>query len=516
MARRALTSLLLSVVLLGTIATAAAGYETTGPVEERYGVAGPWQVTQVTSDEECDREENLCTVFHPVELGQDLGGSGTGVFRHPIIVWANGSGMQPENYDHLLAHLASWGFVVVASHDSATHSGDTAVDALAWLRTRAEEPDAEFHGLLDVDRVGVAGHSQGGATTMALLIQQAEPFSAYVAIHPAPSFITPIMGDFLVTRTRNDLEQAEQGAILYLQSVDDGGAQDTERYYYHTPDTVTKAFGVVAQAKHDDVMGDPECRNPDNCITGAYAYLGHPTAWFLWHLRDDEFAGSAFDRGGGEWHHDDVDWNRRASNIGTAAPGIPLDQPCDGEHVVTTDGAVLPWTSRETYEIPTTFTLDLSGSGAGSARVAALLEWTLPTSDYDLFVNGDGPWETSVLMGGSTSESVTTASMVHCETFDLVVDNFLSTADVESLTVTLDVALEAAEANPAAVPVATDTPQASAQGEEPATSPPPTTTGAPDAATDGSETMPATGGGAPAAIAIAAAVAAHRRRRLTQ
>ena len=43
---------------------------------------------------------------------------------HPIISWGNGTGVSPSGYAWLLGHLASWGFVVIASESRNTGSGE--------------------------------------------------------------------------------------------------------------------------------------------------------------------------------------------------------------------------------------------------------------------------------------------------------------------------------------------------------------------------------------------------------
>ena len=502
MVRRLVVVALLCAAAILTTGAASSGYDASSPTEERFAVTGPWGVSHMTTIETCDREGHVCSLFYPTELGHDLSGSIAGTFRHPVIVWANGTGMQPANYDYLLAHLASWGFVVVAPHDDQTTTGETMVDAFRWLQEDASQPKSVFHTKLDFERAAVAGHSQGGATAMALLIQQAEPFVAYLAIHPAPSFITPYMGGFLVNKFNNDLAQAERGAIMYLQSVGDGGAEDTERYYFHTPNSVTKVFGVLAQAKHDDVMGDPECRNDSTCITGAFGYLGYPTAWFMWHLRHDDAARAAFDRYDGEWLADDEDWNRRRSNVGNIMSARrPAIGPCDGENIVTLDGIVIPWTASDdvySFSLPTTFTLDLSDSGFEFATVSALLEWTIPTNDYDLFLDGNGPWESSVLLAGSTSESATSGLLRHCDHFDVVIDNFAAANMVETLTLTLTVQGNGTAPGDAAVP-------------DGVTSSPPAT---PDHEPD--DSLPATGAGLAWVALALAPLGALRRRTVTR
>jgi hypothetical protein len=230
--------------------------------------------------------------------------------RHPVVVWANGSGLPTDSYDYFLRHLSSWGFLVVASDDVTTGDGVTATDVAKYVITRSKSATSPWHDTVDTARIGLSGHSQGGGATMVLFAHQTPPFSAYVAIHPAPAYFC-----FVACGYRpGDLAAAAKGAILYLQSEGDGGAGDTENYYNQTPDTATKGFGSLAHAKHDDVRGNPHCIN-GNCITGAYGYLGYSTAWFIWQLRGVSELRELFRNGSGAFLDSDPDWKLTRSNI---------------------------------------------------------------------------------------------------------------------------------------------------------------------------------------------------------
>jgi hypothetical protein len=94
------------------------------------------------------------TVFLPATLDDDC--------LHPIAAWGNGTGVNgPSIYAHLNSHVASWGVVVIASHDANVGSGTFHRDGLDWLLAQNEEPSSPLFGRLS-PRAGVAGHSQGG------------------------------------------------------------------------------------------------------------------------------------------------------------------------------------------------------------------------------------------------------------------------------------------------------------------------------------------------------------------
>ena len=115
-------------------------------------------------------------VYRPKDL--------TGGYCHPILVWANGHGDNPEQnpplcvvdsaankwcgtYPVLINQLASHGFVVVASLSSTTSRGDPlpTIVGLNWLLEQAEVSTSPYYHHLDTSHIGALGHSEGGAST---------------------------------------------------------------------------------------------------------------------------------------------------------------------------------------------------------------------------------------------------------------------------------------------------------------------------------------------------------------
>ncbi len=103
------------------------------------------------------------TMFRPEELG-DNG------LCHPVVTWGNGTGSNPGLYGVLLKHLASHGFVVIASDSPQVASGDPPpmVAGVTWVIEQNDDPASVLYQHIDVTHVGATGHSQGGfATTQA-------------------------------------------------------------------------------------------------------------------------------------------------------------------------------------------------------------------------------------------------------------------------------------------------------------------------------------------------------------
>lgn len=138
-------------------------------------------------------EQQRFNVYRPSDLT-------TSGLCHPILLWANGTGDNPEQrppecivepatntwcgtYPGLMNQLASHGFVVLASLSTDTAAGNPvpAITGLDWLLEQAEDPSSPYFQRLDTTRVGALGHSQGGAATS---IAAADPrISAMATIH---------------------------------------------------------------------------------------------------------------------------------------------------------------------------------------------------------------------------------------------------------------------------------------------------------------------------------------------
>lgn len=216
------------------------------PIGEQYAEQGPY--TPVSTKIEDYR------IYHPSQMN---GG-------HPIITWGNGTGTPTLGYNRILNHLASWGFVVIAPDSGMTGSGIEMLGGVDYLAEQNQTPNSPFHGLLDTGKVGAAGHSQGGSGAINAATDPRVTCSAPLA--PGPGDIRNAKGP------------------LFLVA----GAQDTfttpamirTTIYHRSP--VPTVFGIASTMDHMSFAGD------------AGAARGYVTAWFMYQLQNDIFAGEAF------------------------------------------------------------------------------------------------------------------------------------------------------------------------------------------------------------------------------
>jgi hypothetical protein len=122
-------------------------------------------------------EQQRFNIYRPDNLA-------TSGYCHPILVWANGHTDNPEpnpplcvtdsaankwcgQYLPLMNHLASHGFVVIASLSTTTSRGDPlpTIAGLDWLLQQAEDSASPYYHHLDTANIGQLGHSEGAMST---------------------------------------------------------------------------------------------------------------------------------------------------------------------------------------------------------------------------------------------------------------------------------------------------------------------------------------------------------------
>ncbi|HEX6272421.1 MAG TPA: hypothetical protein VFZ53_05255 [Polyangiaceae bacterium] len=100
------------------------------------------------------------TMFRPMDLAATN-------LCHPVVTWGNGTGSTPNLYGVFLRHLASHGFVVIASNSTNVARGTPPpmVAGVTWVLEQNDDPTSPLYRRIDTAHVGATGHSQGGFAT---------------------------------------------------------------------------------------------------------------------------------------------------------------------------------------------------------------------------------------------------------------------------------------------------------------------------------------------------------------
>lgn len=104
-----------------------------------------------------DYKVELYTVYYPKSV------SDTQTF--PILSWANGTCAKTVGYEAMLKHIASHGFIVVATNSRYTGSGAFQRKGIDFMVSENGKMGSPLFKHVDVSKVGVFGHSQGGGST---------------------------------------------------------------------------------------------------------------------------------------------------------------------------------------------------------------------------------------------------------------------------------------------------------------------------------------------------------------
>lgn len=84
----------------------------------------------------------------------------------PVVVWSNGTYVPPKSYEDIFSLLAQEGFIVVASTDSLLYDGSVVSGAIDFIIEQNDNPDCPLYRRVDTSRIGAAGHSLGGRSSI--------------------------------------------------------------------------------------------------------------------------------------------------------------------------------------------------------------------------------------------------------------------------------------------------------------------------------------------------------------
>ncbi|MCG7381610.1 alpha/beta hydrolase [Paenibacillus sp. ACRRY] len=261
--------------------------KTDKPSEAQYTALGPYKVSYQEFDSENEAFKKN-EIWYPSEMKESSS-------ELPLVIMANGTGITASKYKAVFKHLASWGFIVVGNEDENSRTGASSSASLNFMLSLNEDSTSDFYGKIDVDNIGIGGHSQGGVGAINAVTKQ-DNGSYYKAMYTAsttssfwgqenqlgtdwsydvskiniPYFMVAGTGSF-DAGTAEDITATEGQGITPLWSL--------YKNYTDIPDTVTKVMARRVNTDHGDML------------THADGYM---TAWFMYWLKGDPQAGNVF------------------------------------------------------------------------------------------------------------------------------------------------------------------------------------------------------------------------------
>ena len=246
--------------------------KTGGNIEAKYLNYGQYEVKDIklTGSEEVTKNFYL---YYPSELE-------TKDKKYPVVVMLNGTGVLPNKYTTLFKHLASWGFVVIGNDDGSSGFAKSADETIELINRENDNKDGVFYNKLDLNNIGITGHSQGGAgvlttisimdkkdaykTAVALSSTQIESAHQYGWRYDLSKVKIPIM---ILAGTSGDFETKMVLPIEVMNAMYDA---------INAPKVMARRIG----ADHGQML---------------YSADGYVTAWFMYYLQGDESAKEMFD-----------------------------------------------------------------------------------------------------------------------------------------------------------------------------------------------------------------------------
>ena len=247
--------------------------ETGGPIEAKYMATGSHEVS--TYEEPVLQGFSKYTIDYPTALE-------TTDKKYPVIVVCNGSGTPISKYLSVPEHFASWGFIVIGTEEEYDWSGFSAEMCIRHLQKLNDsesigENKNIFYQKVDFDNVGIVGHSQGGVGVLNAITAQkhADIYKTAVSLSPTNKELA------------HNLEWDYDAALVdtpILLIAGAGGGDD----WVITGEQLQSIYSDIDRNK---VM----LRRKDTPHNETlYAANGYVTAWFIWHLQDDDEAAKAF------------------------------------------------------------------------------------------------------------------------------------------------------------------------------------------------------------------------------
>ncbi|MBR2259783.1 MAG: alpha/beta hydrolase [Clostridia bacterium] len=300
---KALLIVVLVIVVLVIVVIAALGrmakdknekyYEYTSPVgviEKKYTPMGSSEVTSIEFKSD-NAQIGRFVIHYPTELEKETR-------KFPVVLWANGTGSKSDTYTSFLTHLSSWGFIVVSNDDENTRTGESLNAGIDLLIKENDNPNIVLYQKIDLDNLGIGGHSQGGPAVfnMATVQLHADMIKTVYAVSATSSYHTKVYKD----GWEYDISKVNVPTLLTAgtQAFDAGTATSAGQESDEKAGilqgicplwSLEENFGLLPDIDKVYVRKTNVDHGDSHLQFDAYM-----TAWFRFYLMSDEDAGTAF------------------------------------------------------------------------------------------------------------------------------------------------------------------------------------------------------------------------------
>ena len=272
--------------------------KTTYPIEGRYRMYGMYASSDILYDNlSLDRIKKI-KIYYPNEMILYPNK------RYPLVIMVNGTGVEYYKYEPVLKHLSSWGFIVAGNDDQSTADGISVINTLKFILNLNNSNGNIFYNRIDINKIGLSGHSQGGCGTFNAITKHGE-FSNYFKC----AFVSSATTKSLIEKWNlKPFEYQSEMVNIPIMIVSSKGNFDQNicpfnetKENYDKIKNVKKVLGVRKGIDHGDMLvyHDP-----------------YMTAWFCYILLNDEIAAKAFAGKNAEFLFNNENWeNCQIENI---------------------------------------------------------------------------------------------------------------------------------------------------------------------------------------------------------
>lgn len=239
--------------------------ETGGSIEAKYISGGKYDISYF--EEKVSEPWEKYEIYYPKSLSYENK-------KFPVIVMSNGSGVKGSRYFAVFQHYASWGFIVIGNEHDTAFAGEASDASLLYLINANNDPKSIFYKKIDLDNIGIVGHSQGGVGVFNAIIKQpnGNRYKAAVSLSPIPEESAKA-----IRWTYEPQKVTVPIMVLAGTNNDTIALEPMQQLFSHI--------------KSDKVMAR---RSNTNHPEMLYSADGYVTAWFMWQLQNDKDAAKAF------------------------------------------------------------------------------------------------------------------------------------------------------------------------------------------------------------------------------
>ena len=251
--------------------------KTSFPIENRYRIYGMYASSDVKYENvNIDRVKSI-KIYYPNEMILFPGK------KYPLVIMVNGTGVECFKYEPTLKHLSSWGFIVAGNDDPSTCTGDSVVKTLEFILNLNKSNNNIFYNKIDVERIGISGHSQGGCGVFNAITKHGNLSKYFKCAFASSATTKSLINKFKLEPFKYEPELVNIPIMMTISNgnVDKGICpyNETKEHYDKIGGNFKKVLGVRKGVDHGDmlVVHDP-----------------YMTAWFCYNFLNDLEASKAF------------------------------------------------------------------------------------------------------------------------------------------------------------------------------------------------------------------------------